>query len=380
MKVLGLFKDMPRESFETRRALEQADQAPRSTLFETEAGVETLDRNMLRQAPALRRAVYGLLPVQVAQVLEALFLRRRYDAVLSWGEELAFPYALLCKIFGDGGTSHVAMCSWPTRSLKGVLLRFVHSHIDKLILWSSVQRRIAVEELHVPSSKIAFTKYFVDQQFFRPLQREATMICATGSEMRDYETLVKAMRGLDIPCHIASGAPHQTHHWLDNDLPPNVTVGAKNPIELRELYARSRFVIIPLFPSDTDNGITCILEAMAMGKTVICSRIEGQVDVIVEGETGLFVTVGDPTALRSAIQSLWNDPERAARMGRKGRAYVEECQTMDKFVSDVRSIVEEAISFRGSSELASEGSHTREPRLSLAPRRVSIERDAERAH
>ena len=34
----------------------------------------------------------------------------------------------------------------------------------------------------------------------------------------------------------------------------------------------SLFVVMPLLESDTDNGITVILEAMAMGKTVICSR------------------------------------------------------------------------------------------------------------
>lgn len=311
-----------------------------------------------------------------------MFLRKRYDAVLSWGEELAFPYALLCKTFGDGGTPHVAMCSWPTKNEKGFILRFIHSHIDKLILWSSVQRRIAVGKLGVPESKIAFTKYFVDQQFFRPLQREATMICATGSEMRDYQTLVEAMRGLDIRCHIASGTPHEEHnHWIEGDLPPNVTIGARDPVALRELYAASQFVVIPLLRSNTDNGITCILEAMAMGKTVICSRIEGQVDVIVEGVTGEFVAVGDPDALRSSIKSLWNDPERAASMGRKGRAYIEECQTMDKFTSDVRHVVEEAVSFRRTVVQASKerGDDMREPRWGLAARRVPVEQDANRA-
>lgn len=383
VKVLGLFKDMPRLTLAEQRTLEQNDLTPRRSLFETEVGVDILDRVMLAKAPLFRRALYLLVPLPIAQVIEALFLRKRYDAVLSWGEELAFPYALLCKIVGDGGIPHVAMCSWPTRSEKGLFLRFVHSHIDKLILWSSVQRRIAVEKLGVPESKIVFTKYFVDEQFFRPLEREATMICATGSEMRDYKTLIEAMRGLEIPCHIASGTPHEEHtHWLDGDLPPNVTVGTKNPRELRELYARSRFVVIPLFSSNTDNGITCILEAMAMGKPVICSRIEGQVDVIVEGETGIFVPVGDPSALRAAIAALWKDAQRAQCMGRKGRAYVEECQTMDKFVSDVRRVVEEALSHRRLLLQASgkKLNEERKSRWHLANREVPVQRDGNGAH
>jgi hypothetical protein len=44
--------------------------------------------------------------------------------------------------------------------------------------------------------------------------------------------------------------------WGDRPLPTGVTVGAKSYFELRELYARSRFVAVPLLPSDSDNGIT----------------------------------------------------------------------------------------------------------------------------
>src|SRR4029077_18856004 len=78
----------------------------------------------------------------------------------------------------------------------------------------------------------------------------------------------------------------------------SVTIGRKTREELRDLYARSRFVVVPLCPSDTDNGVTVILEAMAMGRPVICSRTEGQVDVIREGQTGLYVPIGDVAGLR----------------------------------------------------------------------------------
>ena len=60
-----------------------------------------------------------------------------------------------------------------------------------------------------------------------------------------------------------------------------------------------------------------------MGKPVICSRTRGQVDVIEEGVTGLFVPVGDEKALRAAMLELWHDPARArdgasrARLRRK---------------------------------------------------------------
>jgi hypothetical protein len=52
-------------------------------------------------------------------------------------------------------------------------------------------------------------------------------------------------------------------------------------------YRGNRYIIDELLPSETDNGVTVMLEAMAMGKPVICRRTGGQVDVIVDGANGL---------------------------------------------------------------------------------------------
>jgi glycosyltransferase involved in cell wall biosynthesis len=178
------------------------------------------------------------------------------------------------------------------------------------------------------------------------------MICAAGSEMRDYHTFIEAMRGLDIRCHIAvrdnppgtscKGATSRTILAREN-LPPNITVGSKNYPELRALYARSRFVVIPLKPTDTDNGVSTILEVMAMGKAVICSRVRGQVDVIEDGKTGIFVPQGDPQALRKAIQFLWDRPELADQMGQEARRRVEARLNLDDFAQTVRTAVERVI-------------------------------------
>jgi glycosyltransferase involved in cell wall biosynthesis len=128
-----------------------------------------------------------------------------------------------------------------------------------------------------------------------------------------------------------------------DSLPASITIGAMNFSELRALYDRSRFVVIPLFETDTDNGNTSILEAMAMGKAVICSRVRGQRDVVQEGITGLFVPPGDIRALREAITSLWANPERAAEMGRNGRAHIEKYHALDAWVEDVRNVIEDVL-------------------------------------
>jgi glycosyltransferase involved in cell wall biosynthesis len=181
------------------------------------------------------------------------------------------------------------------------------------------------------------------------------MICSVGREMRDYGTLVKAIRFLDIPCHIAAGGSTNVtkrDQWITDleeggSFPKHITIGRKGFVELRELYNRSQFLVMPLFETETDNGSTSILEAMAMGKAVICSRTEGQRDMIEDGKTGIFVPVGNVVALRDAILHLWTHPDEAQRMGAAGRAFVEENHALELFIETVKHAVAEAIEAHG---------------------------------
>ncbi|MBI4547783.1 MAG: glycosyltransferase family 4 protein [Ignavibacteriae bacterium] len=328
--------------------MERSDEYPRVSLYERILESDMLDEKFMQNVPRVRRALYRFLPMVLAQVIEAYLIRKRYDAVITWAERLGLPFALILKITGSK-TPHLMLSSWISKRKKAMMVKFVQSHITKIFMWSTVQRDYAINVLGIPSSKIAFVRKFADQQFWRPMQRETDIICSVGAEMRDYPTLIEAMRGLDIRCHIAAAKPRgKTYSTITaiekiGQLPPNVTAEPKSYKDLRELYARSRFVVVPLLQSETDNGLTCILEAMAMGKAVICSKTKGQIDVIKEGETGIYVPQGDHFALREVIQRLWNNPEEAERMGKQARKVLEERHTFEQFVYSVRAIVEEVI-------------------------------------
>ena len=87
---------------------------------------------------------------------------------------------------------------------------------------------------------------------------------------------------------------------------------------------------------------------MAMGKTVICSRVQGQTDIIQDGKTGFFVPQGNVQALREKILYLWNNPDVAASMGKEARKYVEENHSLDTFVHMVKDIVVKNIKIKNS--------------------------------
>ncbi|HUL44376.1 MAG TPA: glycosyltransferase family 4 protein [Bacteroidota bacterium] len=331
--------------------LEREDVSPRVSLFQRVLNSTLLDERTIASVGFMKRLVYAVLPVEAARVLEGFLRRKRYDALISWGERFAILMGLLLKYTGRR-TPHVALVYWISKPKQSYLLKKASSHIDRIITWSSVQRNYALERLHLPPSKVVYVPYGIDQQFWRPMtSTQSPIVSAVGEEMRDYETLIRAMEPVNIPCRIVAKTVRiigqYGSEWRPIEkygpFPPHITVGTAPFKELREIYARSRFVVLPLLPSETSSGLTVLLEAMSMGKAIICTRSNAQVDVIVEGKTGLFVKGGDPSALREAIETLWKDPARAEEMGREGRKYIEAHHTLDAFVGSVRSIVEELI-------------------------------------
>lgn len=356
MRVLTLVSadQEPLDPEELRRC-EARDEHPRASVYQDTLNSDLLDERFLSKAPALRRGLYKWIPTYVAQVIEAYFVRKRYDAIVTWSDKIGLALAMVFKIT-RARVPHITLSSWISKPKKAIPLKLFHSHIDRIVLWSSVQREYALNSLHLPESKIAFTRWLVDQKFWRSLEVETDMISSVGRHMRDYPTLVESLRGLDIRCHIANGGTKgQMFSTLEEPddmdvLPENITTGALDPVELRKLYARSRFVVVPLLPTDTDNGVAVTLEAMAMGKAVICSHVAGQIDVIQAGKTGIYVPQGDPAALRNAIEFLWNHPEEAARMGQAAREYVEKFHTIDQFVNTIKGVVEDVVAERSSAK------------------------------
>jgi glycosyltransferase involved in cell wall biosynthesis len=190
----------------------------------------------------------------------------------------------------------------------------------------------------------------VDHDFFAakkvtPNPGTRPQICAVGLERRDYDTLLRAVEKLDVHVVIAAASPwSKRSEGVKAAIPSNVTVRKFTQYELRQLYADSAFMVMPLQNVKFQAGVTAILESLAMGKAVICSRVPGQTDVLVEGENGRYVPPENPSALRSEICQLLSRPEEAARLGANGRNLVEGEMNLDLYVQRLSSFLREAIS------------------------------------
>jgi glycosyltransferase involved in cell wall biosynthesis len=332
-------------------------------------GGEVIDDGALDARPAWR-LLRRLLGAPSAKAWLAFRHRHRYAAIFTDGEHIGLPLALLLRLCRRP-PRHVTIGHLLSTPSKRAVFRWLRPQrrLDLVLVHAAEQARLAVEELGLRPEQVRLVPYQVDPVFWAPDGRPPEdLICSAGLEYRDYATLLAAVQGMPVRVVIAAASYWSRHRRPagEGTLPANVTVTALDYVALRELYARSRFVVVPLRPVDNQAGITTLLEAMAMGKAVIVTATRGQRDVVrgrlctavgpvgapvggpaafgcagpdAEAETGLYVPPGDPAALRAAIRHLLDHPEEAARMGAAGRRVVERWMSLDHFVARVVAAV-----------------------------------------
>jgi glycosyltransferase involved in cell wall biosynthesis len=67
-----------------------------------------------------------------------------------------------------------------------------------------------------------------------------------------------------------------------------------------------------------------LLEAMAMGKAVVATRVDGTREIVRSGDNGLLVEPGNITALTSALIEMSRDPSFRKKLGQKAQQTVQD--------------------------------------------------------
>jgi glycosyltransferase involved in cell wall biosynthesis len=282
------------------------------------------------------------LRVDVGQAVRAR--RASASVYVSFSERVGIPLSLMRPDAPHILIAHVLTSSQKRRvaQLTGYLRR-----TDVTLVFSRALERYLHEEMGLPAQQARFVSDKVDQRFFVPEGDVAGggYVLSVGREQRDYETLIEALRPLRTPAVIVPGST-----WSHRSLTP---LSVPDHVELREglsysalraLYQAARLVVVPINP-DTDYaaGVNGILEAMACARPVVASDTPGLSGYVRDGEDGRQVQPGDPLALRSVIEELWDDRGQAERLALAGRQTVEQERTIENFVARISDLIDELV-------------------------------------
>lgn len=104
--------------------------------------------------------------------------------------------------------------------------------------------------------------------------------------------------------------------------------GSISGAQVRSEIENARALVVASFAEGLP---VVIMEAMALARPVISTRIAGIPELVVAGESGWLVPAGDEAALADAMrQALTADPERLTQMGQAGRRQVIERHDVER--------------------------------------------------
>jgi glycosyltransferase involved in cell wall biosynthesis len=293
-----------------------------------------------------------------AHALLGAWKSRRYNVIFSDSEHVGLFLGIALRL-RRYRPRHVVLAHHLTPAKKHAFVRLGAPGIDAFIQHSEAQHDFAVTRLGLPPAKLRVLPYQVDTDFWTPRDvGEEDMAATAGLECRDYGTLLRAIDGLDLKVNIGAASNWSRKENTLKNRPSNeqVTVTSYAYDELRDVYARSRFVVVPLLDVDFQAGITTILEAMAMAKAVITTRTTGHcgavigpvwkagmtnwpLDVSLATATGIYVEPADSPGLRSAMEFLLRNGDVARRLGANGRERVRRDFTVAQFASRVGDVI-----------------------------------------
>jgi len=95
-----------------------------------------------------------------------------------------------------------------------------------------------------------------------------------------------------------------------------------------------------VFPSLREGMPGALMEAMASGLPVIATNIDGNNELIVDGENGVLVSPERPQQISAKIILLLENKEMAERLGEKAKETIEKKFSIDNMVTQIDSLYE----------------------------------------
>jgi glycosyltransferase involved in cell wall biosynthesis len=124
---------------------------------------------------------------------------------------------------------------------------------------------------------------------------------------------------------------------------------------------------IVALPSLSEGLPFILLEAMAMGKPVVATRVNGVSEVVEDGVTALLVPPQAPELLAQAVIALLRNRQLGSRLGAAARRQAEQRFGLERMIQDVETLYEKLLADRVSPEQGRAGMPSTSSRGETSP-------------
>ncbi len=289
---------------------------------------KTFDDIRVVGGPFLKGATSGLRKVlfrwsmYIWVGIKAIFISRNYDTVIAFQPVCGLVLGTFYRLF-NVKSKHLILLNmiFTERSsqlyfnLRKNFVRWVLKTVNAMSVYTTGEINTLAELFHYPKKQIFCIRQGI--RINKPVERIPAdklkkYIFSAGMSLRDYRSLIEAVRTLDIPVEIVC----QPYNIKGLDIPDHVHIHLNLwGDEVIKLRRNARIVIIPLLYKNISAGQYDILYSMSEGKAIIASRTVSSVEHITDGKDGFLVPCRDVEALQDRILTLWNDSTLIDTMG-----------------------------------------------------------------
>lgn len=253
----------------------------------------------------IRLVWYFLFPLLI------VFNRNKYDKIIGWQQFYGLNFAFWCRLLHLRKVNDLTVMTFIYKRKRGIIGWLYHKYMQYIVTSKYIDRFIcfAKEECSYYSDLFGIAK----DKFVFILLGEGNLrtknadICdngylfATGRSNRNYDFIIDILADAPYKLIIACD------DYKKQNLPQNIRIlsdcyGA----DMLSMMAKCHCVLVPLKDLTMSSGQLVVLQAMSMGKPVICTNSDGICDYIINEKTGFLVDNNSKDWL-DALDSLKNN-------------------------------------------------------------------------
>lgn len=262
-------------------------------------------------------------------------------------------------------TPHLGVLQNFFKNLNLILEKIILKKAYKIILVSSLTKKLILEEYSFLKNKIVYIPEGVDCNFFKfkknnirdkyNIQNNEILLFFPGGARAKrkganvtFKSLVKLKEtGIKFKCFISGdsreiGWKKEFYSLINKNNLSNelILLGELDYNELPKYYSASDIVV---FPSLFEGFGIPILESMACRKPIIASKTGEAPNIIKNGDNGFLIKVGDSKDLFNKIKILGEDKNLRLSLGIKGEQLVKSKYSWDKIGNKYIKVYEEVL-------------------------------------